>query len=126
MTFAMQRLLRYADWPVVGITGLLVAVGLLAVWSVSPAGSNLFLRQFIWALIGVAVFLVCSFLDYHIFRNHGGFLAVLYLGILLLLVGLLLFAPETRGVQGWFQFGGASIQPVELAKLVIVLLLAKY
>jgi len=122
----MQRLIRYADWPLVGITGLLVAVGLLAVWSYSPAGSNLFWRQLIWALVGVAAFAVCASLDYRIFRNHGGFLAVLYLGTLVLLVGLLLFAPETRGVRGWFQFGGASIQPVELAKLVIVLLLAKY
>jgi rod shape determining protein RodA len=45
----------------------------------------------------------------------------------ILMLGLLLtVGPITRGVKGWFELGGAGIQPVEVMKLILVLVLAKY
>lgn len=114
---------RRADWPLLAAVFLLIGIGLLEIHSFAP---DLFWRQVVWAGLAVFSFALFMLADYRIFRNHGGFLALLYVATLISLGGLLIFAPTTRGVQGWFRVGSASIQPVELAKLVLVLILAKY
>lgn len=126
MNIHLQKFQRYADWPIVTVTLVFLAIGLVAVWSFSPPDSNLFERQLLWVGLGLIFFIAFSFIDYRIFRDHGLFLVALYVGVVLLLAALLIFAPETRGVRGWFKIGSASIQPVELAKLVLILVLAKY
>lgn len=123
---ALQRFVRSADWWLAGSMLLLVTIGLVAVWSYSPPASSLFIRQLVWVGISILAFLGFSLVDYRIFRNHGQLLASLFLVVVVLLAGLLVFAPATRGVQGWFRFGSASVQPVELAKLTLVIVLAKY
>ena len=126
MAERVQQFTRRADWPLLATTLMLVAIGLVAVWSFSPPSANLFWRQLLWALLGIAAFFAFSSIDYRIFRNHGALLLGLYGAMVVLLVALLFFAPATRGVRAWFQIGSAGIQPVELVKLVLVLVLAKY
>lgn len=125
-SYAVQRFFWHADWSLIAATFLLIGIGLVAVWSSAPRDSYLFGRQLLWAAVGLGAFFVFSFLDYRLFRNHGLFLVVLYVGAMGALAALLLFAPATRGVKAWFQIGSAGIQPVELMKLVLVLVLAKY
>lgn len=120
------KLLRHADWSLTAIVLLILGIGLLAVWSFSPEGSHFFVRQAVWVGVGLAGFAALSLFDYRMFRSHGAFLAALYLLMVALLASLLAFAPATRGVRAWFQIGGAGIQPVEPAKLVLALVLAKY
>lgn len=120
-----RRFFYHADWVLVAAAFLLIGIGLVAVWSFSPEGS-FFMRQLLWAGIGLVAFFVASLVDYRIFKNHGIFLVALYLIILAALISLLAFAPVTRGVRAWFQIGGAGIQPVEPMKLVLALVLAKY
>ena len=50
---------------------------------------------------------------------------IFYGFILLLLIGVLFMEP-IKGARSWFQIGGMSIQPSELAKLSCSLVLAKY
>ncbi|MEK9147935.1 MAG: rod shape-determining protein RodA [Patescibacteria group bacterium] len=122
----VKKFILLADWTLAASVLVLLAIGLLAVWSFSPPASGLFPRQLLWVLLGLAAFFVFSLVDYRIFRNHGLFLVFLYLAVLAMLLALLLFAPSTRGVKAWFHIGSASIQPVELMKLVLILVLAKY
>jgi rod shape determining protein RodA len=42
------------------------------------------------------------------------------------LAGLLVFAPEIRGVRGWYKIGGISIDPIEYMKMILIVLMAKY
>ena len=42
------------------------------------------------------------------------------------LIGLFFFAPEIRGVKGWYKVGSFSIDPIEFIKIVLLILLAKY
>ncbi|HEB13580.1 MAG TPA: hypothetical protein ENI13_01220 [candidate division CPR3 bacterium] len=42
------------------------------------------------------------------------------------LIGLLLFAPEIRGVKGWYRIGEITIDPIEYIKIVLVILLARF
>lgn len=51
---------------------------------------------------------------------------VLYLFCLLSLLGLFFFAPEIRGVQRWYKLGPVSFDPVELTKIILIILLARY
>ncbi|MDP3727032.1 MAG: rod shape-determining protein RodA [bacterium] len=121
------RLFRYrADWVLVAAMLLLVAVGLVAVWSFSAERPGFFARQLLWAGIGLGAFFIAALLDYRMFKNHGAPLLLLYLFIVAALASLFVFAPVTRGIRAWFQVGGAGIQPVEPMKLVLALVLAKY
>ena len=122
----LSKFMRYADWPLIAVMLVLLAIGLIAVWSFSPPHSNLFFRQLLWLLLGLGAFLVFSLLDYRLFRNHGFFLVILYLAMAVILSSLLFFAPITHGIRAWFRLGSAGIQPVEVMKLVLVLVLARY
>lgn len=121
-----RKFIQYADWPLFVGMLILIAVGLVAVWSFSPPNSNYFVRQITWILLGLVTFFALSALDYRVFRNHGLFLVIIYLLVVTFLAALLIFAPTTRGVKAWFRVGSAGVQPVEIAKLVLVLVLAKY
>ena len=41
-------------------------------------------------------------------------------------MSLFLFAPLTSGTYSWFNFGVIGFQPVEVAKLALIIVLAKY
>lgn len=123
---SIQKFLYRSDWTLTIALALVIAIGLVAIWSFSEPASQLFPKQLLWVAIGGAVFFVLASLDYRLFRNHGGFLVILYCLAIMFLGALFLFAPATRGVVSWFQVLGAGIQPVEPMKLVLVLVLAKY
>lgn len=120
------EVVRSGDWLVSVVAVLLTGIGLIAVWSYSPPGADFFVRQLLWVGVGVGAFLIFASLDYRLFRNHGVLLVILYGGALVMLAALLFFAPTTRGVRGWFYIGSAGVQPVEVMKLILVLVLAKY
>ncbi len=103
---------------------LLVAMGMEAIYSVDLSrGTELifFRKQFIAFGLGLTLAIFASMLHYSWFRS-GAKLA--YFGSLLLLIGVLIFGQTIRGTRGWFVIGGFSLQPVEFAKIGIILLLA--
>ncbi len=69
---------------------------------------------------------VIRFFDWQIFRQNSYLVFFLYLFSLLLLGGVFFFAPETRGVKGWYKIGPVSFDPVEIGKIVLLILLAKF
>lgn len=120
--------LKNLDWIIIGSAVLLVGIGLLSIYSssIGRGDSMIFYKQAVFLVIGIGIMLVLSFMNYRLFKNDPYFLVFLWgLGILAL-VGLLLFAPETRGVKAWYRIGEISIDPVEYMKIVLLLLMAKY
>ena len=77
-------------------------------------------RQLIRAVIGVVLLLVASNIDYRVWRRWAR------LGLLLAVVGLtVVFAfNAVRGARGWVRIMGATLQPVEFARLALVAFLA--
>ena len=77
-------------------------------------------RQLIRAVIGVILLLVASNIDYRVWRRWAR------LGLLLAVVGLtVVFAfNAVRGARGWVRIMGATLQPVEFARLALVAFLA--
>ncbi|MFH1558976.1 MAG: FtsW/RodA/SpoVE family cell cycle protein [Patescibacteria group bacterium] len=103
----------------------LMGLGLLAIYSVSfnDQGFNNFKRQIVFSLIALFVFLAVSRLNYGIWENYArGFYLI---GIILMF--LVLFIGEKKhGTYGWLGFASYHIQPIEVMKIGVILILAKY
>jgi rod shape determining protein RodA len=57
-------------------------------------------------------------------RIYERFSIPIYIVVVLLLVGVLLFGKEVKGARSWFAFGGFSLQPSEFAKFATSLAIA--
>lgn len=124
---AFAELLQRMDWLLVAAVFILVAIGLISLASLSVTSDfPYFTRQLVWVLIGTAAFISVASFDYRIFRSYGGLLLLGYGVLVVLLIALLIFAREVRGVQSWFRLGSFGIEPGEFMKIVLVLILAKY
>ncbi len=113
------------DW-ILFLSAVLVALaGLVTMNSFVEEQSHFFEKQLIWILISVGVFFVASFVDFRFLRKTGVIITIFSIscGVLFLLFTLGYVA---KGAQSWFRLGLFSIQPSDLAKLVLILVLAKY
>ena len=90
---------------------------------VRQGDSYYFLRkQMLWAVIGFAAMIFAIKVDMDKIKKLTG---PAYIATLVLLV--IVFAmPSVNGARRWIQLGGFSFQPSELAKIVIILVLAKH
>ena len=112
------------DWYLFVPAFLISLAGLVTMDSF--AGENyFFFRQSIWILVSVIIFIVAAQADWRFLRRTR-ILVFLFLITTALLAALLLFGEATRGVQGWFRLGPLTFQPTDLAKLVLIMILAKY
>jgi len=74
-------------------------------------------RQLFFAVLGVFVMIVVSFVDYHIL--HRFVVPVMAVTVVLLVV--VLFMPEINYVHRWINLGFTTFQPSEFAKFSVVL-----
>jgi len=118
----MERL--KVDWGLFLPALFLSLAGLVTMNSFS--GENyFFLRQSIWILVSVILYLAAATVDWRFLRQTR-VVVPLFLGSVVVLTVLLAVGKVTRGVVSWFQFGALAFQPSDLAKLVLILILAKY
>ena len=85
---------------------------------------NYLKRQALFVALGLGVMLLTLLVDYRALRDVA---PVLWVGtILVLLVVLTPLGSSTRGSQAWFQVGPLNLQPSEMAKVVVIIVLAAY
>lgn len=118
------------DVPLLAVTLLLVSFGIVMVYSASAVfaarshGSAQYylLRQASFAIVGITGMTVASRIDYRIFRK----LTYPMLGgtVFLLMLVIAGFGRAGGGAARWLKFGPVTLQPAELAKVVIILWLA--
>ncbi len=120
--------IKKLDWILIASTLLLCAISSLVLFGIDVGEQtrNFFSKQILFIGIGVAAMLVFSFLDCRIFRNYSSISIILYTIALILLVLVLIFGQKIRGTFSWFRLGEIGFEPVELAKIIIILILAKY
>lgn len=115
------------DWLLQGAVFLLVGLGLVSLFSLSDASSfPFFYRQLTWVFIGATLLLGASFIDFRLFRTQSFSVFIFYIFAVLLLVIVLASSRAIRGVEGWLTFGSVFFQPVEFAKIALIILLAKF
>lgn len=116
--------LRHADWLlIVSIVPLLI-FGLLTMKSLG-GDDYFFNRQLLWIGIGFGAMIGVAAMDWRSFKKSSVILT-LYAGGVFLLLLLAVVGFVTRGAQSWFYVGSAAVEPVELIKLFLILLFAKY
>jgi cell division protein FtsW len=76
----------------------------------------------LWVAFGLAMLAVVMKIDYRSYRNEPFIWGLL--GIVVLMLGAVLFSSPVNGTRRWFGVGGLGIQPSELAKLACVLFTA--
>lgn len=120
-------LYRRYDWGIVAAVLVLMAFGILAIYSVDLSRSSgaflNFQKQIIFACLGIAVLLTAPLFNWRLVQYQSRWI---YLAGLATLVGVLFFGTVINGARGWFNFGGISFQPVEFAKIALIIALAKY
>src|SRR3990167_4187457 len=116
------------DWVIIICVLIITALSLAAIYSTGLAKSDFsnFQKQAVFFTIGFCIMVLISFFDYRILRNNSYLILILYFICLALLAGLHFFAPSIRGTRGWYRLGFLSFDPIEPAKLVFMVLLAKY
>lgn len=115
------------DWILfLGVLALVV-FGFVAIYSLSLSRESEFFwtlqKQMLAAALG---FSVCLGLVYANYKFLRGFVPMIYLGMNMLLLAVLLFGKTIRGTRGWFFLGPVNFQPVELAKIGLIIVLARY
>ncbi len=117
---------RYFDFWLLGTVVLATAFGTTMIRS-AVAGNEVLLplinRQIYFALAGLVLIFIVAAIDY---RYWMALYRPMYLVIFLFLVTLTGFGQTAFGAQRWFQVGVLFLQPTEFAKIVAILVLARY
>lgn len=115
------------DWILIIAVFLLLCVGLVTLYSMSSfdntAGLNYFEKQLTSIVIGIGLMLFFSFFDYRVLNSYSTKFYFVIVGVLALLI---FFGTTIRGTTGWIGFGPFNIQPVEMAKLIVIIFLASF
>lgn len=115
------------DWILLIAVLTLTSIGLVIIYGigVSREPNNLFpfYKQLLALGIGAIIITTFTFLDYRQLRS----LSVLcYLAGLFVLIAVLIFGRVSHGTKGWFALGPLSFQPVEFAKITLIIYLATF
>jgi rod shape determining protein RodA len=112
------------DWLLFGALFFIGVAGILTMNSF--AGNNVFfVRQIIWLTISSLVLFAASMIDWRFLRRTSSIVFLFSISCLILLF-LFIAGSVFKGAQSWFNLGAFAFQPVDFAKIVLVLLLAKY
>jgi len=117
---------RKFDFWLLGAVVLAIAFGIAMIDSAVAGNTELAgypRRQAIFAAIGLAVIILVTLIDYNYWL---ALYRPIYLVMMILLIFLFMSARAVFGAARWFSIGAIFIQPTELAKLVIILILARY
>lgn len=118
---------RRFDWALFILVLFLVVFGLLIHYSLTVnqtvSGLNNFQKQLIFAGLGFFIFFILSIFDFRFLKPFSYFL---YLLAILSLILTLFFGKIYHGVRGWLFIGPFNFQPVELTKLILIIVLANF
>ena len=123
-----RRLLQNFDWILLLILILIGVISIVNLYSATfpirnAGGSQIFIKQIYWFLIGFAVLLLMTTFDYHVLERLAYPIYVLSITLLVL---VLVIGKVYSGSQRWLNVGGITFQPSEFAKIALVIILAKY
>ncbi len=120
-----RRIISSFDWISLILLLIILGIGLLNLYSSTWTGtspSTLFTKQLILSIVGIVTILFMLLFDYSLLKKTG---YVIHFLIILLLAYTTFMAGDTiAGTQRWIRLGFFNLQPSELAKLSLVIVLA--
>jgi rod shape determining protein RodA len=118
--------LRDFDWPMFLIVTLICCIGVLQIYSatIGTQWDGYWWKQIIYIVAGTLLMWVVAQIDYHYLMGH---VFSMYGVCVVALIGVLLFGKAAFGSARWIALpGGLHLQVSEFAKLVIILLVARF
>lgn len=128
----MKKIFKYLDKPLLIVTILLFAFGLIMVFSASNVVAymsyqvspyNYFIKQGIFLLLGIVLFFVMINFNTKAYGIISKGLLIIFIASLVIL--LMYIKPKNQAVS-WFDFGFFSFQPSEFIKIVVIVWLSYY
>lgn len=113
------------DWVLFFAVLPLLGAGLVTMTSFVGDSNIFFDKQLLWIVVSLAVFFTVSCLDIG-FLKRTGVLVSMFGAVCAVLILLLTLGSVTQGATSWIHFSGFSLQPSDPAKILIILILAKY
>ncbi len=122
-----RRLVTSFDWLLLGLLVLLAIVGAVNLYSAASSfasgGTPVFLKQLYWFGLGLAAMLAVAMIGY----QRLDFLAYGIYGLVVLaLAAVLVWGKVVGGSQRWLALGPIVLQPSEMARFAVILVLAHY
>ncbi|MCY4486451.1 MAG: rod shape-determining protein RodA [Deltaproteobacteria bacterium] len=122
-----RRLVVSFDWPLFVLSVALALLGIVTIYSATCSANEecsryLATKQSYWLVIGLCCMVVAFSVDY---QRLNRWAYPIYGAVVLLLGLVLLIGITSGGSQRWLDLRFFAFQPSELAKLVLVLVLAK-
>lgn len=126
--FIMTRGLSWRTFDFILLGAIVLASSFGTVMIRSAIAGNevlqpLIMRQVYFALLGVVLIFLVASVDY---RYWLALYRPIYLVIMVFLVTLTGLGQEAFGAQRWFQVGVLFLQPTEFAKIIAIIVLARY
>lgn len=120
----MLNKLRNFDWTLVIVPLLLLVIGVAVIYTVTfpTVGFALAQSQIIYALLGMLVAITFTLIDY---RNWQGFSYLIYIFGMVLLVLVVFIGSKQFGASRWIDLGSFHLQPSEVFKLFMIMVMAR-
>lgn len=123
----MIQWLKKIDWILALSVLLFATVSIVSLYSISfleiSDKNNIFLKQISFIFLGIGAMILFSLFDYHYLQFYSRYV---YFFSIILLVIVLFLGDKVRGMSGWIGFNSFHFQPVEFAKLSLVVILASF
>jgi len=113
----------HVDIPLLGLLLLLIALGLLILYSASNQNTSMILRQSLRLFLALVVMLVFAFVPPHKYKLWTPWIYGIGLA---LLVAVMLMGKIGKGAQRWLDLGFFRFQPSEIMKLAVPMMAAWY
>ncbi|MBR6384040.1 MAG: rod shape-determining protein RodA [Lachnospiraceae bacterium] len=112
--------LKDYDFKLILYLCIITIIGILLVNSAQPENTR---KQLMGFVAGLAIMIILSFIDYHIWLKIWPVYYFLMIG---LLVAVLIKGNTALGAKRWFTLFGIRFQPSEAAKILLILFFAQF
>jgi len=123
-----RRIVYHFDWTVCVLALALAGAGLLSVLSATWGNTRhgldpLVVRQLAWIGIGATLMVAAALFDYRSLGTHAYLFYALAIGLLIVVA---VAGHSTGGSRRWINLGFLKLEPSEVAKLAVVLVMVRY
>lgn len=116
--------IKKIDWLLYILPILFAILGIAIIYSLTYYSNvKLFYNQIVFAIIGVVLMIVFSFIDYRYIRSISWILYAFGIGTLIL---VFILGKTSFGSTRWIDLGFFDFQPSELFKIILAICLANY